>query len=48
MPAMTNAITLRGLTKHHGARAAVENLTIDVPSLNHPTHGEKGEPPWPH
>jgi ABC-2 type transport system ATP-binding protein len=28
---MTNAITLRGLTKHYGARAAVESLTIDVP-----------------
>jgi ABC-2 type transport system ATP-binding protein len=31
MSAMTNAITLRGLTKHFGARAAVESLTIDVP-----------------
>jgi ABC-2 type transport system ATP-binding protein len=29
--AMTNAITLRGLSKHYGARAAVESLTIDVP-----------------
>jgi ABC-2 type transport system ATP-binding protein len=31
MTAMTNAITLDGLTKHYGERAAVENLTIDVP-----------------
>jgi ABC-2 type transport system ATP-binding protein len=31
MSAMTNAITLRNLTKRYGARAAVENLTIDVP-----------------
>jgi ABC-2 type transport system ATP-binding protein len=31
MLAMTNAITLRGLTKHYGGRAAVEGLTIDVP-----------------
>jgi ABC-2 type transport system ATP-binding protein len=31
MSAMTNAITLRGLTKHYGGRAAVEGLTIDVP-----------------
>jgi ABC-2 type transport system ATP-binding protein len=29
--AMDNAITLRNLTKRYGARAAVENLTIDVP-----------------
>jgi len=28
---MTNAITLHGLSKRYGARAAVENLTIDVP-----------------
>jgi ABC-2 type transport system ATP-binding protein len=28
---MTNAITLRNLTKHYGARAAVESLTVDVP-----------------
>jgi ABC-2 type transport system ATP-binding protein len=32
MRAMTNAITLRGLTKHFGGRAAVESLTIDVPA----------------
>jgi ABC-2 type transport system ATP-binding protein len=30
--AMTNAITLRNLTKSFGAHVAVENLTIDVPS----------------
>jgi ABC-2 type transport system ATP-binding protein len=28
---MNNAITLRSLTKHYGARAAVESLSIDVP-----------------
>jgi ABC-2 type transport system ATP-binding protein len=28
---MINAITLRSLTKHYGARPAVESLTIDVP-----------------
>jgi ABC-2 type transport system ATP-binding protein len=28
---MTNAISLHGLTKRYGSRAAVENLTIDVP-----------------
>jgi ABC-2 type transport system ATP-binding protein len=32
MRAMTNAITLRDLTKHFGGRAAVESLTIDVPA----------------
>jgi ABC-2 type transport system ATP-binding protein len=31
MSTMTNAITLRGLTKHYGGRAAVESLTVDVP-----------------
>jgi ABC-2 type transport system ATP-binding protein len=29
--AMNNAITLRNLTKHYGERAAVKDLTIDVP-----------------
>src|SRR5688572_12206541 len=31
-PARPPAVRLRGLTKRYGARVAVENLTIDVPS----------------